>query len=381
MAELKDQSSYMGNARQQLFIMDSCYGGLLAVMRDSVVDPHVPHYLQVVTNRLARQVLTAGGEGQEVVDGGPKGHSVFMDALLEGLQDGLADLNGDGYITFHELVAYVTPRASNDYQTPGDGVLPGHQEGEFLFVNPKGSGRPVSEIPLPADAQRRSALSVATAEQHLALGNSRWPVGDWDGAIAQYREAIRLNPDYAEAHTGLGMALHRKRDWDGAIREEREAIRLNPDLAEAHAELGSAFAWKGDSDGTIREEREAIRLNPDLAEAHALLGSALARKGDWDGDIREEREAIRLKPDVEGAHAELGSAFVWKGDWDGAIREEREAIRLKPDLAEAHEGLGIALEQKGDRQSALAEYRRALELKPDYAEAKRRYDELLKKKN
>ncbi len=184
MADLRDQSSYMGNAKHQLFIMDSCYGGLLAEMRDSVVDPHVPNYLQVVTDRLARQVLTAGGEGQEVVDGGPKGHSVFVDALLEGLQDGLADLNGDGYITFHELVAYVTPRASNAYQTPGDGVLPGHQEGEFLFVNPKGPGRAVSEIPVSANAGRRSGLSVATAEQHLALANSRWPIGDWDGAIA-----------------------------------------------------------------------------------------------------------------------------------------------------------------------------------------------------
>jgi tetratricopeptide (TPR) repeat protein len=406
MEELKSQSSYMGSAKHQLFIMDSCYGGLLAAMRDSIVDPHVPNYLRVVTDRTARQVLTAGGEGQTVLDGGPKGHSVFMDALLEGLQDGLADLNGDGYITFHELVAYVTPRASNDYQTPGDGVLPGHQEGEFLFENPKGSGRPVAEIPLPADTKRRSGESAPTAEQYLAFGDARWSIGDWDGAIAQYLEALRLKPDYAEAHNILGAALSRKDDWkgamthwrealrlkpdyaeaheylgfglsrtgdwDGAIAQYLEALRLKPDYAEAHSNLGVALGVKGHIDDGITEEREALRLNPDLAEAHEALGSWLGSKGDWDGEIREEREAIRLKPDLVEAHAILGFALRGKGDkadWDEAIRENREAIRLKPDFEVAHVNLGTSLGDKGDWDGEIREEREAIRLKPDDANA------------
>jgi hypothetical protein len=93
---------------------------------------------------------------------------------------------------FHELVAYVTPRASNDYETPGDGILPGHREGEFIFRNPKGPGRPVPEIPAPASTARRSSESVTTARQHMALGDARSDVGDWDGAATEYRNAIRL---------------------------------------------------------------------------------------------------------------------------------------------------------------------------------------------
>ncbi len=420
MDELKTQSRYMGNARHQLFIMDSCYGGLLAATRDSIVNPHVPqdqtpYYLKDVTDRVAREVLTAGGEGQEVLDGGPKGHSVFMDALLEGLQDGLADWDGHGYITFHELAAYVTPRASNEYETPEEGVLPGHQGGEFLFKNPKGAGHPVAAIPVPANSTRRSGGPAITAEQYVALGNARWPVGDWDGAMTQYRaairvdpndaeahevlgialgnkgdwdgeiaeerEAVRLKPDDAEAHDALGYALWRKGDSDGAIAEAREAVRLKPDLAEAHDTLGAALGNKGDLDGEINEEREAIRLKPDLVEAHDALGYALGNKGDWDGEITEEREAIRLKPDFAEAHENLGNALGAKGNWDGEISEERESIRLMPDLAEAHDCLGYALENKGDAQAALAEYRRALEIRPGYADAQSRYDNLLKKTN
>ena len=40
-----------------------------------------------------------------------------------------------------------------------------------------------------------------------------------DGAVAEYREALRLNPNNAAAHNNLGAALGEKGDWDGAIAE------------------------------------------------------------------------------------------------------------------------------------------------------------------
>lgn len=136
MDELETLSDYMGNARHQLFIMDSCYGGLLAVTRGSLVNPNIPDYLNNISGRVAREVITAGGKDQQVLDGGPNGHSYFVDYLLEALADGMADTNGDGYITFSELSSYLIPRASNRQQTPAFGVLSGHQAGEYLFRSP-----------------------------------------------------------------------------------------------------------------------------------------------------------------------------------------------------------------------------------------------------
>src|SRR5438067_1602731 len=84
--------------------------------------------------------------------------------------------------------------------------------------------------------------------------------------------AAQANPDDAEAHYNLGNALYVKGDHDGAIAEYREAIRVKPDHAEAHHNLGSALDDKGDHDGAIAEWHEAIRLKPDLAKAHYDLG-------------------------------------------------------------------------------------------------------------
>ena len=132
MEELQTQSEKMGSAKHQLFVLDACYGGLFA-MRAGGVDETMPDYINEITRRTARQVITAGGSEQQVMDGGPGGHSVFTGHMLQAVREGLADNNADGYVTFAELTSYVVPRASNRFQTPAFSSLPGHGNGEFVF--------------------------------------------------------------------------------------------------------------------------------------------------------------------------------------------------------------------------------------------------------
>src|SRR5262249_39768196 len=69
--------------------------------------------------------------------------------------------------------------------------------------------------------------------------------GDWEGAIASWKEAIAIKPDYAVAHYNLGRALVRKGQLDEAIAAYREALRLKPDFPEAHCNLGHALREAG----------------------------------------------------------------------------------------------------------------------------------------
>jgi serine/threonine-protein kinase len=232
----------------------------------------------------------------------------------------------------------------------------------------------------PKPASQPPDTKAQLAEGHFLKGNALFSKNDLDGAITEYREAIRLKPDLAETHYKLGLTLWKKGDIEGAIAEYRDAIRVKPDFAE-HGLLGLALKQKGDLDGAIAEYREAIRLKPDFAETHYDLGVTLREKRDFDGAISEFREAIRLKPDFAEAHESLGISLSLKGDWDGMITEEREAIRLKPDNAEMHDNLGAALEQKGELQAALEEYRKAYELAPKNAAIRADYERLVKRLN
>jgi Flp pilus assembly protein TadD len=73
-----------------------------------------------------------------------------------------------------------------------------------------------------------------------------------DAAIAEYRQASRLKPEFPEAHYNLGLALRHKGDLDEAIAEYRQALRLKADFLDAHNNLVIALRLKGGMDGDHR---------------------------------------------------------------------------------------------------------------------------------
>ncbi|HEY6271348.1 MAG TPA: caspase family protein [Terriglobales bacterium] len=186
-SDIQDLSRRMKTARHQLFIFDSCFGGQL-ITRSGGVSPDIPNYIDEVSKRIAREGFAAGGRDQSVLDSGPDGHSVFTAALLRGL-GGKADLNGDGFITFAELESYVTPLATNSFQTPAVGVFPGHEGGEFVFRSPSGMTHPApTPEPLPKIvvqrgdtgqlAEAKKLLQASQFTQALALFRASASAGD-----------------------------------------------------------------------------------------------------------------------------------------------------------------------------------------------------------
>ncbi|MBU4260274.1 MAG: SUMF1/EgtB/PvdO family nonheme iron enzyme [Proteobacteria bacterium] len=138
MDKLRELSRKLGAARHQLYIFDSCFGGLFAEKGPlSSIDEKFPHYIERISSQKARQYLTAGGSGERVPASGPKaGYSYFTGFLLSALEDGKADLYPDGYITASELNSYLEGAASGASQTPRGGTIAGHEQGNFLFRSP-----------------------------------------------------------------------------------------------------------------------------------------------------------------------------------------------------------------------------------------------------
>ncbi|MGO9465163.1 MAG: tetratricopeptide repeat protein [Isosphaeraceae bacterium] len=213
----------------------------------------------------------------------------------------------------------------------------------------------------------RQAQERVDAIAHYNLGNALQARGKLEEAVAEYRTAIRLKPDYAEAHVNLGNVLDEQAKPEEAIPEYRTAIRLKPDHADAHTSLGTALDDQGKLEEAVAEFRTAIRLEPDDADAHYNLGIALRKQVKLEEAVAEFRTAIRLKPDDADARYGLGLALKAQGKLEEAVAEYLTAIRLNPGDAEAHFSLGNALHDQGKPEEAVAEYRTAIRLKPDFA--------------
>ena len=204
--------------------------------------------------------------------------------------------------------------------------------------------------------------------------------GKLDEAIAAYRHAISIKPDYAQAHSNLGNALIELRRLDEAVTACRQAIILKPDFAEARFNLGNALAGQGKLDDAVAAYRQAIRVKPNLAEAHVNLGNALKDQGKLDEAIAAYRQAIVIKPDSAEAHSNLGVALMGKGRHEEAIASYRRAIGIKREYAEAHSNLGNALKDEGKLDEAIAAYGQAIVITPDFAEAHSNLGNALKDK-
>ena len=132
MQTLRELSSRLP-AKHVYYAMDSCYSGL-GFTRGIAVSAGRNDYIDKLTTRRAVQMITAGQEGEIVVERGGRG--IFTTYFLRALE-GEADFNGDGFVTASEIGAYLPPavtKAADSRQTPKWGTLEG--TGEVVFGLP-----------------------------------------------------------------------------------------------------------------------------------------------------------------------------------------------------------------------------------------------------
>jgi tetratricopeptide (TPR) repeat protein len=216
---------------------------------------------------------------------------------------------------------------------------------------------------------RTLACTSQNTWAHDNLGIALAERGRIDQAIAEFRKALEITPDYAEGHDDLGVALAGCGRIYEAIGQYQRALKIKPDYAEALNNLGNALVGRGQIDEAIALYQKALKIKPDYAEALNNLGTVWAGRGQIDEAIADFQKALKNNPDYAQAHNNLGFALAGRGRLDDAIAHYRRALEIKPHYAEAHNRLGIALARGGRMDDAIAHFRKALEIKPNYAEA------------
>jgi tetratricopeptide (TPR) repeat protein len=190
---------------------------------------------------------------------------------------------------------------------------------------------------------------------------------EYDIAIADYNEAIRLDPSYASAFMNRAIAWRAKKEYDKAIADYDKAIRLDPGYASAFNNRGNALRAKKEYDKAIADFNEAIRLDPGLAPAFMNRGYAWQHKKEYDKAIADYDKAIRLDPGYALAFNNRGNAWRDKKQNDKAIADYGEAIRLDPRYAPAFYNRGNIRRDQKEYDKAIADYDEAIRLDPGLA--------------
>src|SRR5262249_2098224 len=172
--------------------------------------------------------------------------------------------------------------------------------------------------------------------------------------LASYREAVRLNPNQAYSQFGIGNILSRQGSTAGAIAAYREALKLKPDPWDVYPALARVdrtamqevdwgaggppttrnnVAWflstssdvppdPGSASLAVRLAQGAVKEDPRAGTYHNTLGVALYRSGDLTGAIAELTEAVRLMRDEQsfGFNGFFLAMAHWRsGDYPKAL--------------------------------------------------------------
>jgi len=171
------------------------------------------------------------------------------------------------------------------------------------------------------------ALSLAapdSAQMHQLLAHEETKEGNTNGAIAQYRKAIEINPHLPGVHYELAELLGTSQDpaiKKQAEQEYRAALVDNPRDEKSVCELAEIAVTKADEKEAIAMYSKAVELQPDDANAKLGLAKLLLEMNKPDQALPLLEASVKLEPTNATAHYRLGTLYKKLGRADDAKRE------------------------------------------------------------
>lgn len=137
-------------------------------------------------------------------------------------------------------------------------------------------------------------------------------------AAADLQQAIALDPQYSAAYVYLGRVQNALFDDSAALASFRKAIDIDPDYLEARTSYAAALLDQGNLDEAIRQLDVVTRHNSENGVAWYLLSQAYARKGVFDQGRTAAMNAVRVTPNN-------GEAHFWLAECERHLKQPAEA--------------------------------------------------------
>ena len=235
---------------------------------------------------------------------------------------------------------------------------------------------------------RRSILGGATILLLFLSAPGQGASPDDDAGCAQHDDLDRriasctrvLNDvnknahDRAVAFSNRGLAWHDKRKRIRALADYSEAVGLNPKLANAYYGRGVVWSKEDDVERALADFTEAIRLEPNNAIYYNERCWALAvADRDLELALADCTDALRLEPNDANMLDSRGFVYLRLGRPAEAVADYDAALKISPNEAQSLFGRGIAKLRSGDMTGGGADLAAAKAIKPRIAEKFFRY--------
>jgi tetratricopeptide (TPR) repeat protein len=288
-------------------------------------------------------------------------------------------LNADGHavkIYANLQNAHSEPRAQASGQAlPFPGFYIGQPHRDFFKFGAAflWSGYNEQALPYLEQVLRRTPDNARVL---VLVGQIHLQADRVSAAEKYFRDAMRVNPQYAEAWSGLGDVCQTENHQQEALANYEKALALKPDLFYTLLNAGQASDKLNQQPQAEAYYRRALSLDAKSPEALNGLGLALAKQGHSDEAKKLFEEAISLRRDYSGAINNLGVLYIQEGKVNDAIAAFEYGVRVAPDEDILYLNLGRTYTRMGNIEKARQVMQALLDRKPDSATARHALQEL-----
>ncbi len=158
-------------------------------------------------------------------------------------------------------------------------------------------------------------------------------------AVADFQQALKLNPNHVLSLNNLGNAYRLQKHWDDAHQVLERALAIAPDDAEANYGLGMVYAQTDDTAKAYEHLQHALKVRPDYPEALNNLGVLYLVTQRPNEAIASFQECIRVAPAFDQAYLNLARVYVLRGERDQGREVLNDLLKRHPDHAQAKQML------------------------------------------
>jgi TolB-like protein len=159
-------------------------------------------------------------------------------------------------------------------------------------------------VAMPIAERAAASAILADSEDpwaHFALGGVRLFARRFDDSLAEFEEALRLNPNFSLAQGYYGLVLAYSGRWEEAAQAAQRAMRLSPrdPLNAIYCGIAAYAQYVGRNyEEAMRLARDGIRQRSDFVGAHRVLTAAAAMAGQNDPASAALKELCRAQPNI-----------------------------------------------------------------------------------
>jgi tetratricopeptide (TPR) repeat protein len=228
--------------------------------------------------------------------------------------------------------------------------------------------------PQEQHAPQRGTTNTAAYEDYLL---ARGYMQDYhkrenvEAAVAAYKRAIELDPNYGLAYAGLGESYlrefgqtHDRSLVNNATQSCLKAVAISEKLAEAHFCLGRVYQSTGDAEKAVEQFELAVVLDPNSDEAYRGLAEVYSNMGQPRNAEATYQRAINIRPQYWAGYNWLGNFYYRQARYSDAESMFKKVVELSPENFRGYYNLGAMYVLQGRYTLGVEALQKSIAIRP-----------------